>query len=102
MKTLDELLREAMQMKGSDVFIIPFSPVSTKANGKMVDRYLDNDIIRALIDDDGSGHYDIEPLMDWLKAAPLFAGPRMNGKLETLAAREFWPIPVYSDLLFSV
>ncbi|MBQ9252984.1 MAG: PilT/PilU family type 4a pilus ATPase [Clostridia bacterium] len=36
MKTLDELLRDAMQMEGSDVFIIPFSPVSTKANGKMV------------------------------------------------------------------
>lgn len=40
-----------------------------KANGKMVDRYLDNDIIRALIDDDGSGHYDIERLMDWLKTS---------------------------------
>ena len=26
-------------------------------------------------------------LMEWLKAAPLFAGPRMNGKLETLAAK---------------
>ncbi len=36
MRTLDELLRDAMQMEGSDVFIIPFSPVSTKANGKMV------------------------------------------------------------------
>ena len=36
MMTLDELLRAAMQMEGSDVFIIPFSPVSTKAHGKMV------------------------------------------------------------------
>ena len=36
MKTLDELLRAAMQMGGSDVFIIPFSPASTKANGQMV------------------------------------------------------------------
>ena len=36
MRTLDELLRDAMQHEGSDVFIIPFSPVSTKANGKMV------------------------------------------------------------------
>ena len=36
MRTLDELLRDAMKMEGSDVFIIPFSPVSTKANGKMV------------------------------------------------------------------
>ncbi|MCR4876970.1 MAG: PilT/PilU family type 4a pilus ATPase [Clostridiales bacterium] len=36
MKTLDELLRDAMQKEGSDVFIIPFSPVSTKANGQMI------------------------------------------------------------------
>ena len=36
MRTLDELLRDAMQKEGSDVFIIPFSPVSTKANGKMI------------------------------------------------------------------
>jgi len=33
--SLDELLRTAMQMEGSDVFIIPFSPVSTKVHGKM-------------------------------------------------------------------
>ena len=38
-----------------------------KANGKIVDKYLDNDIIRALIDDDGSGSYDIERLVDWIK-----------------------------------
>ena len=36
MKTLDELLRDAMQLEGSDVFIIPFSPVSTKASGQIV------------------------------------------------------------------
>ncbi len=36
MMTLDELLRAAMQAEGSDVFIIPFSPVSTKSHGKMV------------------------------------------------------------------
>ena len=36
MKTLDELLRDAMQREGSDVFIIPFSPVSTKVHGQMV------------------------------------------------------------------
>ena len=36
MKTLDELLRDAMKAEGSDVFIIPFSPVSTKSHGKMV------------------------------------------------------------------
>ncbi len=35
MKTLDELLRDAMQRGGSDVFIIPFSPVSTKVSGQM-------------------------------------------------------------------
>ena len=36
MKTLDELLRDAMKAEGSDVFIIPFSPVSTKSHGKMI------------------------------------------------------------------
>ena len=36
MRTLDELLREAINQEGSDVFIIPFSPVSTKANGRMI------------------------------------------------------------------
>jgi twitching motility protein PilT len=35
-KTLEELLRDAIQAEGSDVFIIPFSPVSTKASGRMV------------------------------------------------------------------
>ena len=35
MKTLDELLQDAMRMEGSDVFIIPFSRVSTKVHGKM-------------------------------------------------------------------
>ena len=36
MKTLDELLKAAIDAEGSDVFIIPFSPVSTKARGKMI------------------------------------------------------------------
>ena len=35
MKTLDELLQSAVEMGGSDVFIIPFSPVSTKVNGQI-------------------------------------------------------------------
>ena len=39
-----------------------------KANDKLVDKWLGNDIVRALIDDDGSGHYDIERLMAWIKA----------------------------------
>ena len=38
-----------------------------KANGKIVDKWLDNDIIRALMDDDGSGSYDIDRLMDWIR-----------------------------------
>lgn len=38
-----------------------------KANGKIVDKWLNNDIIRALIDDDGSGNYDIDRLMDWIR-----------------------------------
>ncbi len=36
MQSLDELLRIAMEKGGSDVFIIPFSHVSTKAHGQMV------------------------------------------------------------------
>lgn len=38
-----------------------------KANGKIVDKWLNNDIIRTLIDDDGSGNYDIDRLMDWIR-----------------------------------
>lgn len=38
-----------------------------KANDKLIDKYLGNDLIRALIDDDGSGNYDIERLMDWIR-----------------------------------
>ena len=40
-----------------------------KANDKLIDRYLSNDIIRALIDDDGSGSYNVERLMEWLRAS---------------------------------
>ena len=40
-----------------------------KANDKLVDKWLGNDIIRALIDDDGIGHYDIERLMAWIKSS---------------------------------
>ena len=40
-----------------------------KANDKLVDKWLGNDIIRALIDDDGTGHYDIERLMTWIKSS---------------------------------
>lgn len=40
-----------------------------KANDKLIDKYLGNDLIRALIDDDGSGYYDIERLMDWIRTS---------------------------------
>ena len=40
-----------------------------KANDRLIDKYLSNDIVRALIDDDGSGNYDIERLMDWIKTS---------------------------------
>lgn len=40
-----------------------------KANDKLIDKYLDNDIVRALTDDDGSGNYDIERLMDWIRTS---------------------------------
>ena len=38
-----------------------------KANDKLVDKWLNNDIIRALIDADDSGTYDIERMMDWIR-----------------------------------
>ena len=53
MKTLDELLRDAMQMEGSDVFIVPFAPVSTKVYGKMAqvtEEKVTPEEIRVLID----------------------------------------------------
>ena len=37
------------------------------ANGRIVDTWLNNDIIRLLMDDDGSGSYDIGRLMDWIR-----------------------------------
>ena len=40
-----------------------------KANGKLIDKWLSNDIIRALIEDDGSGYYDIERLMSLIKSS---------------------------------
>ena len=40
-----------------------------KANDKLIDKYLSNDIARALIDDDGSGNYDVERLMDWIRTS---------------------------------
>ena len=38
-----------------------------KANDKLVDKWLSNDIIRALIDADDSGTYDIDRMMDWIR-----------------------------------
>ena len=40
-----------------------------KANDKLIEKYLSNDIVRALIDDDGSGNYDVERLMDWIRTS---------------------------------
>ena len=40
-----------------------------KANDKLIDKYLSNDIVKALIDDDGSGNYNIERLMDWIRTS---------------------------------
>ena len=34
-ETLDEILRKALQCHGSDVFIVPGSPIMTKVNGKI-------------------------------------------------------------------
>ena len=45
---LDEILRKALQFKGSDVFVVPGSQIMTKASGKMIpiteDRALPADI----------------------------------------------------------
>lgn len=47
-ETLDEILRKALEYKGSDVFVVPGSQIMTKANGKMIaitqDKALPNDI----------------------------------------------------------
>lgn len=39
------------------------------ANGRLVDAVFSNDIIRALLDDDGSGTYDITGLADSMRDA---------------------------------
>ncbi len=36
METLDEILRKALEYKGSDVFVVPGSQIMTKASGKMI------------------------------------------------------------------
>ena len=38
-----------------------------KANDKLVDKWLCNDIVKALVSADGCGRYDIDSLMDWLR-----------------------------------
>ena len=47
-ETLDEILRKALEYKGSDVFVVPGSQIMTKASGRMIpiteDRALPNDI----------------------------------------------------------
>ncbi len=47
---LDEILRKALQFKGSDVFVVPGSQIMTKASGKMIpiteDRALPADIAK--------------------------------------------------------
>ena len=46
--TLDDILKKALQFKGSDVFVVPGSQIMTKANGKMIpiteEKALPNDI----------------------------------------------------------
>ena len=47
-ETLDDILRKALEFHGSDVFVVPGSPIMTKASGKMIaiteDRALPKDI----------------------------------------------------------
>ena len=57
-------------MEGDKALKILFSVAANavKANDQLIDRWLSNDIVRALIADDGAGHYDIERLVMWLKS----------------------------------
>jgi len=57
------------KMENDKALAILFSVAvnAIKANDKLLEKYLQNDIIRALIDDDGNGTYDVERLMDWIR-----------------------------------
>ena len=35
-ETLDEILRKALEYHGSDIFVVPGSPIMTKSSGKMI------------------------------------------------------------------
>ena len=42
---------------------------AVKANDKLIDKIFDSDVVKALLDDDGSGHYDVGNLMDWIRSS---------------------------------
>ena len=74
----DYILEEIIPAMGEDPAMkILFSVAvhAFKANGALLDKYLSMDIIRTLIDDDGSGTYDIQPLADWLRTSIEECGP---------------------------
>ena len=52
---------KAMQI----VFSVAVNAV--KANDKLIDAFFKNEIIKALLEDDGSGKYEIGNLMEWLR-----------------------------------
>ena len=68
----DYILEEIIPAMGDDrAMRILFSVAvhAIKANGSLVDKWISTDIAKVLIDDDGSGTYDIQPLMDWLRSS---------------------------------
>lgn len=67
---IDYIQREMLPKMDDDralKILVSVGVNAVKANGKLIDKWLNNDIVRALIDDDGSGTYDIERLMDWIR-----------------------------------
>lgn len=42
---------------------------AVRANDKLIDRLFDNELVKALVDDDGSGRYEIGGLVDWIKSS---------------------------------
>ena len=66
----DYVRQEVIPAMGEDralKIVLSVALNAIRANEALVDKWLDNDMLRALADEDGSGTYCIEPLMDWLR-----------------------------------
>ena len=74
----DFIRQEIIPVMGEDRamrILLSVAVNALKANTAMLDRWLENDIARALIGDDGSGSYEIQPLMEWIRASVDEYGP---------------------------